>query len=133
METITTSMELRNAIQRLELEQAYSSQLLKEQFYFVKENIKPVNLIKNAISEVVKSPLLVNHIIESVLLLASGYFSGKIVRGAAGQLIKGLIGPMIQNGVANISRKTGPIKSFGKYFFHQIFHKRKKELGSHEQ
>lgn len=133
METLSTSKELRNAIQRLELEQAYSCQLLKEQFYFVRENIKPVNLIKNAISEVVKSPLLINHIIESVLLLASGYFSGKIVIGAAGQLIKSLIVPMIQNSVANISQKTGSIKSFGKYFFHQIFHKRKKELESHDQ
>ena len=133
METITTSLELRNAIQRLEIEQAYSNQQLKEQFYFVKENIKPVNLIKNAISEVVKSPFLINHVIESVLLLASGYFSGKIVLGATGQIIKSLFSPIIQSGIENISRKTDTIKSLGKYFIHQIFHKGKKELVSHEQ
>jgi hypothetical protein len=132
METITTSLELRNAIQRLEIEQAYSSQILKEQFYFVKENIRPVNLVKNAISEVVKSPLLINHIIESVLLLASGYFSGKIVLGATGQIIKSLFSPIIQSGIENISRKTGKIKSLGKYFIHQIFHGRKKELEDNE-
>ena len=133
METITTSLELRNAIQRLEIEQAYSSQLLKEQLYFVKENIKPVNLVKNAISEVVKSPLLINHVIESVLLLASGYFSGKIVLGAAGQIIRSLLSPIVQSGIENISRKTGMIKSLGKYLIQQIFHKRKKELEDHEQ
>ncbi|MEI6141438.1 MAG: hypothetical protein WCP85_19360 [Mariniphaga sp.] len=133
METITTSLELRNAIQRLEIEQANSSQLLKEQLYFVKENIKPVNLVKNAISEVVKSPLLINHVIESVLLLASGYFSGKIVLGAAGQIIRSLLSPIVQSGIENISRKTGMIKSLGKYLIQQIFHKRKKELEDHEQ
>ena len=133
METITTSFELRNAIQRLEIEQAYSSQLLKEQFYFVKENIRPVNLVKNAISEVVKSPLLINHVFESVLLLASGYFSGKIVLGATGQIIKSLLSPVIQSGIENISRKTGMIKSLGKYLIQQVFHKRKKELEYHEQ
>ena len=133
METITTSLELRNAIPRLENEQAYSSQLLKEQYYFVKENIKPVNLLKNAISDIVKSPLLVNHIIESLLLLVSGYFSGKIVLGASGQIIKRLFGPIIQSGIENISRKTSTIKSLGKYLIHQIFSKGKKELASHEQ
>ena len=132
METITTSLELRNAIQRLQIEQAYSSQELKEQFYFVKENIRPVNLVKNAISEVVKSPLLINHVIESVLLLASGYFSGKIVLGATGQIIKSLFSPIIQSGIENISKKTGMIKSLGKYLIQQVFHKRKKELEDYE-
>ena len=133
METISTATELRNAIKRLEIEQVYTSQLLEEQFYFVKENIRPVNLLKNAISEVVHSPLLINNVIESVLLLVSGYFSGKIVLGASGQIIKRLLGPIIQSGIGNISRKTDTIKSLGKYFIHQIFHKRKKELENHEQ
>ena len=132
METISNAMELRNAIQRLEIEQAYSSQLLEEQFYFVKENIRPVNLVKNAISEVVKSPLLINHVIESALLLASGYFSGKIVLGASGQIIKSLLGPIIQSGISSISRKTSELRSLGKYFIHQIFHKGKKEMENHE-
>ena len=132
METITTALELRKEIERLEIEKEYSILLLKEQFYFVKENMKPVNLLKNAISEVVHSPLLINNVIESALLLVSGYFSGKIVLGASGQIIKGLLGPIIQSGISNISRKTSELRSLGKYFIHQIFHKGKKEMENHE-
>ena len=63
METITTSTELKNAIQVLEFEQALKKELLKEQVYQIYENLKPVNLIKNTLSEVATSRYLTNNIL----------------------------------------------------------------------
>ena len=103
MENITTAIELKNAIQRLEVEKALSGQLLKEQFYFAYESVKPVNLIRNTLYEVFSSPHLIDNIIGMAVGLATGYVSKIAVVGFSGNLIKKLGYSFIANCLLRIS------------------------------
>lgn len=129
MENITTSVELKNAIQRLTVEQAISGQLLKEQFYFVHESIKPVNLLRSTLHEIVSSPHLMDNIIGMAVGLATGYVSRIAVVGVSGNLIKKLFGSIVQLGVTNtVAQHPGAIKSIGQYFFQHILRRKEKAL-----
>ncbi|HEY3390219.1 MAG TPA: hypothetical protein VGK38_11645, partial [Prolixibacteraceae bacterium] len=72
MENITSSIELKMAIKRLEVAQDIDGQLLKEQFYVTYESLKPINLLRNTIYEITSSP----HLLDSILGTAAGLVSG---------------------------------------------------------
>lgn len=129
MENITTAIGLKNAIQRLEVEKAISGQLLKEQFYFAYESIKPVNLIRNTLHEVFSSPHLIDNILGLAVGLASGYVSRIAVVGVSGNAIKKLFGSVLQLGVTNtVAQHPDTIKSIGQYIFQHILRKKEKVL-----
>jgi hypothetical protein len=77
MEAITTSVELKNAIRILEIDQTLKEQLLKEQFYLTYESLQPVNVIKSALNEVTTTPYLTDNILGATVGLISGYISKK--------------------------------------------------------
>lgn len=125
MEKITTSAELKDAIQLLEFEHTYKGQLLKEQVLLVHENLKPVNLIKNALSEVTSSPYLTDNLLGSTVGLASGYVSRIIAVGSSGNVFKKLLGTILQFGVTNVvARHTDTIKSIGQFIYQHFLHKK---------
>ena len=129
MENITSTIELKNAIQRLKVEQAISRQLLKEQFYFAYESIKPVNLLRNTLYEVASSPHLIDNIIGMAVGMATGYLSRIAVVGVSGNLIKKLFGSVLQLGVTNtVAQHPDKIKSIGQYIFQHILRKKQKVL-----
>ena len=125
MEAITTTDELKNAIQILEFDQQIREQQLKEQVYLTVESLKPVNLIKSTLHEVASSPYLIDNILGATMGLASGYISRKLVVGGSHNIIKKLFGTILQFGVTNVvAQHTDPIKSVGQYIY-QHFLKRK--------
>lgn len=127
MENISSTADIKKAIQLLEEEQALKGQLLKEQFYITYESLKPVNLLKSAIEEISSSPYLVNNILGAASGLASGYLSKKMVVGASGNIIRKLIGTVIQFGVTNIvANHPLKIKTISQVLFQRIFHKKEK-------
>ncbi len=129
MEPITTSTELKKAIQILEFEQALKKELLKEQVYQIYENLKPANLIKNTLSEVTSSPYLTNNILGATVGVASGYLTKKIAVGRSGNLFRKLFGTVLQFGVTTIvAKQSVPIKLVGQYIFQHL--RRKKEVNS---
>ena len=132
METITSVVSLKNAIQLLEAEQTVKGILLKEQFQLTFESLKPINILKNTLKEVSSSPLLIDNILGSVVGLATGYLSKKIVVGASGNIFRNILGSILQFGVTNVvSRHPEGIKSIGQSIFQLLF--RKKEDSLHEQ
>ncbi len=125
MQSISSVAELKNAIQLLEVEQMFKGKLLKEQFYLVYESFKPVNLITGTLNEIVKSPFLVDNLLGTVMGLATGFLSKKLLIGASGSKIKRLIVTVLQVGITNIiSQNSDSIKSFGSFLFRSIFRKR---------
>jgi len=129
MENITTTEELKNAIELLEFEQLYKGQIVKEQLLIVHEALKPFNLIKSTISEATSSPYLIDNILGAAVGLASGYVSRKIVIGRSANVLRKLIGSALQFGVTNVvARHADSIKTFGQTFF-QYF-SRKKEMNA---
>ena len=125
METITTRDELKNAIQILEFDQQIRERQLKEQVYQTIESLKPVNLIKSALHEVVSSPYLIDNILGVAMGLTSGYISKKIVLGRSVNVIRTLFSKLLQFGITNVvAQNSESIKTFGQSIF-QYFQRKK--------
>jgi len=127
MQNITSSAELKNAILLLEDEQAVKGQLLKEQFFITYESLKPFNILRNALKEISSSPYLIDNILGTATGLATGYLSKKVFIGASANIIRKLIGSLLQLGVTNaVAKHPDGIKSLGQFIFQHIFHKKEK-------
>jgi hypothetical protein len=130
MENITSVIELKNAIQRLKVEQAIDEQLLKEQFYITFESLKPINLLRSTIYDITTSPHLTDSILGTATGLLTGYLSRKIVTiGASGNLFRRLLGTVLQLGVTNVvSQNPDAIKSIGQYIYQHILRRKRNEF-----
>jgi hypothetical protein len=129
MQNITSSAALKDAIQLLEVEQEIKGQLLKEQLYIAYESLKPLNLLKHTLKEITSSPYMIDNISGGVMGLVSGFLSRKIFVGASGNLIRKLIGSILQFGITNVvAQNSSVIRSLGQALFHYFF--RKNELNS---
>ena len=125
MQNITTTDELKNAIQILEVEQTVKGQLLKEQLYDTYDSLKTVSLIKGTLKEVVSSPFMIDNILGTVLGLATGYYSKKILIGTSGNILRKIFGSMFQFGVTKVvAQPVNSVKSFGLYIFQHLLHKK---------
>jgi hypothetical protein len=126
MRKITSGAELKNAIQLLEVEKATKKQLLKNQFHITYESFKPVNLIRNTLKDIAKSPVLVDTIIAAALSLTTGYLTKKIIVRNSGNIFRKLIGSVLQIGISNIVAKhPEAIKAIGQFLFQHILRKKK--------
>ena len=125
MEKITTSAELKNAIQLLEVEQYVSGQQLKDQLYTTYESFKTVNLFKNTLKEVVSSPFVIDNLIATGISMATGYLSGKILVGVSGKIARKLLGAALQFGVKRVGNPIQSVKSIGHNILQHFFHKTK--------
>lgn len=111
MGTITNTMELKNAIELLEIKQKEEGLILKEQCKITYESLKPTNLIKTTLKNLV-TPDLTGNILSSTLSLAAGYISKKAVIGSTHNPLKQLLGTILQMGVTSlVSKNTDGIKS----------------------
>ena len=129
MQNITSIAELKNSILLLETEQSIKGQLLKDQMFLTYESLKPVNLIRHTLKEISSSPYLIENISGSAMGLLSGFLSRKIFVGTSGNLLKKLLGSVLQFGVTNIvAQNSDVIKTVGQSVLQHIF--RKKELNS---
>ena len=121
MQKISSTTGLREAILQLESRQAEEMKMLKKQFHFVYESIKPVNLIKTAFKEVVESRDLKNNILNTSVGLAAGYISKILFEGTSKGPVKKLLGSILMFGITNIVAKNPePVKSLGKKFLEII-------------
>jgi len=130
MENITSAIELKNAIQRLKVEQAINEQLLRDQFCISFESLKPINLLRSTIYDFTTSPRLTDGILSIATGLLTGYLSRKIVTiGASGNLIRKLLGTVLQFGVTNVvSQNPETIKSIGQYIYQHTVRKKRNEF-----
>jgi hypothetical protein len=126
MEAITTTDELKNAIQILEFDQQIREQQLKEQVFLTIESLKPVNLIKSTLHEVVSSPYLIDNILGVAMGLTSGYISKKIALGKSVNVIRRILGSLLEFGITNIvAQNTDSIKTFGQSIYQYFLRKKK--------
>lgn len=105
MKNKNNSITLRFTIEQLKAKQALEISQLKTQFEKTYEGIKPINLIKNTISEVATSTDLRNGLLNNAIGLATGYLSKKIFFGSTHNPIKKILGTIVEFGIANIVAK----------------------------
>lgn len=126
MEKITSVTGLKDAIHQLEEEQAVKGQQLKDQLFKTYESFKPSRLIGSSLKEIITSPYMIDNVIDTGISLATGYLSRRILVGASGNIVRRVIGTILQVGVTKfVTRHTGNLKSIGKLAFQQIFRKKK--------
>jgi hypothetical protein len=126
MQNITSAVELKDAIQLLEAEQSIKGQLLREQLFLTYESLKPVNLLKNTLKEISSTPYLIDNISGTAMGLLGGFLSKKIFVGSSGNLIRKLIGSVLQIGVTNlVAQNSETIKSVGQALIQHFFQKKK--------
>jgi len=126
MKKLTAVEALRDSIQLLELEQTAKGLILKEHLYNTYETLKPINILKKTLSEISSSPYLVDNIMGTSMGIASGFLTNRIFVGASGNLIRKLLGSILQFGVTNaVAQHPESIKSVGQLLL-QLFHRRKR-------
>ncbi|MBK8521251.1 MAG: hypothetical protein WAT20_03470 [Ferruginibacter sp.] len=127
MKSITTSGELKAAIQQLELQQADDLILLKEQYFKTKEGFKLVNLIKSKFKEVAGDPDLKTDAINAAIGFTSGILARKLMIGKTINPFKKLLGIAVEMVVASkVVKNADGIKLAGGSIFNRLF--RKKEV-----
>jgi hypothetical protein len=127
MENLTTTTELRNAIQAMEEELRVQKEGLKSQIHETYQSINPLNFIKNTIKDAVTSPNTIENIIVGGLSLAAGVITRKIVVGKSTGFLRKLIGSGVQFGTSTaLTQNSELIKSAGQYLF-KLFSSNKSE------
>ncbi len=132
MSKITNVKELNAAILQLEIKQRQEEELLNEQIEITIEGLKPTNLIKNTVNELMAIPDFKSNILKMTLSMVAGYFTKKLAIGSTSHPLKVIIGTAIQFGVTNIlSKNSENIRGKVVEIFRRFF--KKKENNKEDQ
>ena len=132
MQTINSIAGLKESIQLLEAEQSIKGQILKDQLFITYESLKPGNLLKYTLKEISSSPNMIDNLAGTAMGLLGGYISKKIIVGASGNIIRKLIGSILQFGVTNVvAQNSEVIKSLGQTLFQHFIHRKELSSKSH--
>ena len=133
MEKITTSAEIKLAIQNLQFEHEVQGALLKQHFFDVFESLKPINLIKSTLQEVTASPYLIDSVLSSTMGLLSGYVSKKLAIGGSKNVMRNIVGSLLQFGVTNVvSKNSGILKTLGNFVIKHVVHRNENKDKEHD-
>jgi hypothetical protein len=101
MDKINSWDDLNKAISILESKQAEASLVLKNQFKSTYESLRPVNLLKSSLKELVTAPDFKEDLWNASISLAAGYVSKKIAIGSSSNYTKQILGSVLQMGVTS--------------------------------
>jgi hypothetical protein len=134
MQKITSSASLKDAILLLHLEQAEKGQLLKEQLMATYESFRPVNLLKSALHDISSSPFLLENLLSISMGITSGFLTNKIFVGKSGNLVRKVLGSLLQFSVTNaVASSQASIRSIGSIILHLFLRKKKQILTNSER
>lgn len=121
MENIKNSIDLQKAILALELENKVKSELVKEQFLIIHESLKPINLLKSTIKDIISSPDLKTGIIDISIGVSTGFMAKKIVAGDSHNVFKQLMGSAVQMIVTKeVTKNADSILVAGRNFISRL-------------
>lgn len=126
MENIKSTAELIEAIQILEAEQAHRLQQVRENFYYTRQSLRPVNIIGSSLKDMVSSPNLFKNILGAALGLFAGYLSSKtIFIGASNSKFRRIFGNVLKFGVASVvARGPKVVNTLKQFIFQRLSRKR---------
>jgi hypothetical protein len=94
------------------MKQSEDKLLLKEELMIVYERMKPANVFKNSIKDLISSSDLINNLFNTSMGLAAGYLTKKAAVGSSHNPLKQIMGAFLQLGVSNVvTKNAGGIKS----------------------
>ena len=136
MENIATREDLRNAIKALEVEQIEKELILKEHFYVVYDSLRPINIIKATLKDLVSfsSSSISGNLSATALGEAGGFLLKKLFIGNSGNIFRKLFGTLLQLGITNIaSKKSDVIISTVQSVLQRLFRKKEKDSDDSEE
>lgn len=125
MQEITSTVSLQKAIQQLEVEREFQGMQLKKDFQIALSNLNPFNILKGTLEKATSTPLLFDNIISTIVGLATGFLTKKIVVGKSHNKLRVLLGSIVQYGVLNfVGQQSAAIKSIGLYLVQSLLRKK---------
>jgi hypothetical protein len=125
MQKISSRAELHEAILLLETENDITGQIFKEQLILTYVSLKPLNILKNTLHEF-SSPSLIEEISGTGIGTLGGFLSRKIFVGTSGNLIRKLLGSVLQLGVTTVvTQNSGLLQSAGSALIQHFFQRKK--------
>ena len=78
---------------------------LKDQFFETAEYFRPINLLNQTIKDLGESPVIKTNLFETLISVAGGYFSKKMIIGKSNSYVKILLGYVLQYSITNLFQK----------------------------
>lgn len=105
METIYTIDSLNQKIKFLEAQQDREWCEIKDEIEEIKENLKPLNLIRNTFEEVNEAVGFKSDLAQSAISIGIGYLAKKLVIGKTDSIFKNILGSVLQLAVTTLISK----------------------------
>ena len=105
MEPIYTIDELNQRIKLLENRQDTEWCAIKDHIEDIKENLKPINLIRNTVEEINETVGFKSHLAQSAISIGIGYLAKRFIVGKGDSMFKGILGSIVQLIVTNLVSK----------------------------
>lgn len=105
MEAIYTIDQLNQKIKELEVRQDTEWCDIKDHIEDIKENLKPINLIRNTVEEINETVGFKSHLAQSAISIGIGYIAKRFIVGKGDSMFKGILGSIVQLIVTNLVSK----------------------------
>ncbi|MBZ4034500.1 hypothetical protein K6T82_06965 [Flavobacterium sp. 17A] len=105
MEAIYTIDQLNQKIKELEVRQDNEWCAIKDHVDEIKENLKPINLIRNTVEEINETVGFKSHLAQSAISIGIGYIAKRFIVGKGDSMFKGILGSIVQLIVTNLVSK----------------------------
>ena len=105
MEAIYSIDQLNQKIEELEIRQDTEWCAIKDEINEIKDNLKPINLIRNTVEEINETVGFKSHIAQSAISIGIGYLAKRFIVGKGDSMFKGVLGSIVQLIVTNLVSK----------------------------
>lgn len=105
MEAVYTIDALNQKIKQLEAQQDAEWIAIKDEIDEIKENLKPLNLIRNTVSEINETVGFKSDIAQSAISIGIGFLAKKLVIGKSDGIFKNIFGSLVQLAVTTLIAK----------------------------
>ncbi len=122
MDNIRTSEDLKNALLLVEAEHEIKLQLLKDEIFVIYESLKPMNLLKKSIKDVIASPDIADDILNAASGFISEFISKRIIIGDSDNPLRKILGASVQFAIINFFvQNSEAIKNIGHFVISKFF------------
>ena len=105
MEAVYTVDGLNQRIKQLEAQQDAEWIAIKDEIDEIKENLKPLNLIRNTVSEINETVGFKSDIAQSAISIGIGFLAKKLLVGKSDGIFKNIFGSLVQLAVTTLIAK----------------------------
>ena len=125
MSDVTIPANIQEKIIALEKKRHEEGIVLKGQFLDLYERLKPANLIKGAIHDIITPPGVKHHFLIQAMSITAGFLVKKYFQGKANNQFQNLIGSVAMSGLSYVAMNNPtPLIMVGKRILTALFRKK---------